>query len=52
MGDVAAHASAIFTQCAHGGLGTVGGHVNFNVGNCPAQIEIIRTNGSPPKGGN
>lgn len=51
LGDVAAHASAIFEQCADGGLGTVGGHVDFSVGNCPAQIEIIRTSGEPPLGG-
>ena len=52
LGDVAAHASAIFEQCAHGGLGTVGGHVDFTVDNCPAHIEIIHTSGLPPSGGN
>ena len=41
------HARAIFDSCSNGGMGKVGGRVPLNVANCPAQVEIIKTDDIP-----
>ncbi|KAI9847632.1 MAG: hypothetical protein M1837_002206 [Sclerophora amabilis] len=50
--DVDDHASAIFEACQNPGNNKVGGRVRFIKDNCPAEIQIIKTDGSPPMGGN
>ncbi|KAL9598124.1 MAG: hypothetical protein Q9219_004680 [cf. Caloplaca sp. 3 TL-2023] len=48
--DVDDYALAIFEGCQNPGNGKVGGKADFKIDNCPAQIEIIKTDGQPPQG--
>ncbi|KAK2763221.1 hypothetical protein FQN54_009857 [Arachnomyces sp. PD_36] len=48
LGDIAAAAYPIFTQCSDDALGKVGGVRKFGEGKCAGFLQIIHTHGLPP----